>query len=68
MDEIEDITLLDYLRQKRAKGKTKRVFAFTLDPEVVMTIDRLRGNTPRSRYVNNILRRWIEEHGNKGYQ
>jgi len=74
MDEMgveEEDNVLAYLRglleDRRKKGKMpKQVIAFALDMDVIADIERLRGNTPRSAFVNQILRRWLEEH-NRDY-
>ena len=57
------------LVDKRTKERTasKQIFAFTLDPDIILSIDRIRGNIPRSTFVNQILRRWLIEN-DKGYQ
>jgi len=71
MAEEED-TILEYfkivLENRRSKGKLpKQTIAFSLDMDVIADIERLRGSTPRSTFVNQILRRWVIEH-EKGYQ
>lgn len=71
MAEEED-TILEYFKilldNRRSKGKLpKQTIAFSLDMDVIADIERLRGSTPRSTFVNQILRRWVIEH-EKGYQ
>jgi len=54
---------------KRTKERTvnKQIYAFTLDPDIILSIDRIRGNISRSTFINQILRRWLIEN-DRGYQ
>lgn len=57
-DDIK-VNQLDNHKKKKEKTEPKEVISISIDPWILKTIDKIRGNTSRSEFIRNSIKYYL---------